>query len=165
MVTSTTSPTAVAQAIMDAVNAHDVDTLVTHYADVIDERMPDRTIRSRAELGEFMKELFAGVPDLRFEVHNMAEDGENVLISWTITGTHRGTFNGIKATGGRLQIPGFEMMTIRDGKLVANRVVFDRMGFGQQLGMLPADGSRQERGMKAAFNAATKLKSRFAERR
>src|SRR3712207_320911 len=158
MATTTTSPLTVAQAIMDAFNAHDLDRLVTHYAETIDERMPDRTLRSRAELRAYMSELFTAMPDVRFDVHTMAEEGEHVLVYWTITGTHEGIFQGIKPTGTKLSVDGFERMTIRDGKLVENRVVFDRTAFGQQLGLLPPDGSGQERAMKALFNARTRFK-------
>jgi steroid delta-isomerase-like uncharacterized protein len=146
---------------LDAVNAHDLDTLVTHYADTLEERMPDRTITSPAELRAYMEELFTALPDVRFDVHTIAESGEDVIVYWTVTGTHEGVFQGIKPTGTKLSVEGFERMTIRDGKLVANRVVFDRTSFGQQLGLLPPDNSPAERAMKAAFNGRTALKRRF----
>jgi steroid delta-isomerase-like uncharacterized protein len=165
MATTSTSPTTVARAIFDALNAHDLDALVSHYADRIEERMPDVTLRSSAELREFMAGLFGALPDIRMEPATFAEEGEEVLVHWTLTGTHRGDFQGVKPTGKRIEFDGFEKMTIRDGKLVANVVVFDRMAFGQQLGMLPPDGSPAERGMKAAFNAGTAVKARLAKRR
>jgi steroid delta-isomerase-like uncharacterized protein len=164
MATTTTSPRTVAQAIFDACNAHDLDALVSNYADALEERLPDRTITSPSELREYMASLFAALPDLRFEVHTMAEEGEHVIAYWTITGTHEGVFEGIKPTGTKLSVEGFERMTIRDGKLVANRVVFDRTSFGQQLGLLPPDGSPGERAMKAMFNARTGLKTRLKAR-
>jgi steroid delta-isomerase-like uncharacterized protein len=146
---------------MDACNAHDLDTLVTYYADSIDERMPDRTISSPAELRAYMNELFTALPDVHFDVHTVAEAGEDVIVYWTVTGTHEGIFQGVKPTGTKLSVEGFERMTIRDGKLVANRVVFDRTSFGQQLGLLPPDNSPAERAMKAAFNGRTALKRRL----
>jgi steroid delta-isomerase-like uncharacterized protein len=164
MATTTTSPLTVAQAIMDAVNAHDLDRLVTLYADTIDERMPDRTLSSPTELRAYMNELFTALPDVHFDVHTIAEAGEEVIVYWTVTGTHDGVFQGIKPTGTKLSVEGFERMTIRDGKLVANRVVFDRTSFGQQLGLLPPDDSPAERAMKATFNARTALKARFSRR-
>src|SRR5687768_1145681 len=160
MATTTTSPASVARAIFDAVNAHDLDALTSLYADSIDERMPDRRITSPAELRAYMAELFTAMPDVRFDIHTLAEEGEHVIAYWTITGTHEGPFEGLKPTGTRLEVEGFERMTIRDGKLVENRVVFDRTSFGQQLGLLPPDGSGQERAMKALFNARTRFKRR-----
>ncbi|MEA2123583.1 MAG: hypothetical protein QOI80_365 [Solirubrobacteraceae bacterium] len=165
MATTTTSPSAVARSILAACNAHDLDAMVSHYADDLEERMPDRLIRSPSELRAYMADLFAAFPDLKFNVHAMAEDGELVFVHWTITATHEGTFQGVKGTGTELAVDGFERMTIRDGKLVANEVVFDRMAFGQQLGMLPPDNAPAERAMKAAFNARTAVKARLARRR
>jgi steroid delta-isomerase-like uncharacterized protein len=164
MATTSTSPATVAQAIFDAINAHDLDAMASHYADTIEERMPDRTITSPADLKAYMGDLLAAMPDLHFDVHDLAETGEQVLSRWTITGTHQGTFEGLKATGTRLEVDGFECMTIRDGKLVANFVVFDRTAFGQQLGLLPPDNSAAERAMKGAFNARTALKARLRRR-
>ena len=165
MATETTSPADVARAIFAAFNAHDLDALASHYADTIDERLPDAHLRTRAELREYMGELFAGLPDAHMDVRSLVESGDAVLVRWVLTGTHTGTFQGLKPTGKRLEVDGFEEMTIRDGRLVTNVVSFDRLGLGQQLGLMPPDGSAPERGMKVLFNAGTSLKSRIAARR
>jgi hypothetical protein len=49
-------------------------------------------------------------------------------------------------------------MTVRDGVVVHNIVIFDRTSFAQQIGMLPATGSRGDRALTAAFNAWTRLR-------
>ncbi len=164
MATSTTSAIDVARTIMDAGNAHDLDEMASHYAEVIEEQLPDRVLRSRAELRTYMGDLLTAMPDFRFDIHAMAEDGDQVLMQWTLTGTQTGVFEGIKPTGRPIAMRGSERMTIRDGRLVANVVVFDRTAVGQQLGLMPPDGSPGERAMKAAFNARTALKRRFSRR-
>ena len=50
---------------------------------------------------------------------------------------------------------------VRDGKLRSNFVIFDRMQFAQQLGVMPPDDSRQDRAMKALFNTKTKIAKRL----
>lgn len=166
MATDTTSPADVARAVFAGFNAHDVPAMRAQWADSVTERLPDATISGADALEGYFRELFAAVPDSRMEIVSLAEDGETVFIHWQLTGTHTGDgFQGLRATGKRLCVDGFDRMTIRDGRQVANFVVFDRMGFAQQLGMLPPDGSGPERGMKAAFNAGTALKARIAARR
>ena len=165
MATTTTSAAAVARAVFDAFNAHDATALRKLWADDVTERFPDATITGPDALAAYFQELWAGLPDVRLEPVAIVEDGEDVLVRWHLTATHAGTFQGVKPTGKALTADGFDHMTIRDGKMAANFVVFDRQGLAQQLGLLPSDGSAQERVMKAAFNARTALKERHARRR
>ena len=106
MATSTTSAIDIARSIMDAGNAHDFDSMASHYAEVIDEQMPDRVIRSPDQLRAYMNDLHTAMPDFRFDIHAMAEDGHKVIIRWTLTGTQQGVFEGIKPTGTKLSIRG-----------------------------------------------------------
>lgn len=166
MATSTTSPAAIAHAVFDAFNAHDIDAFRAVWADDVVERFPDGSVTGKEALAAYMQELFAALPDARMELVSVAEAGQEVFIQWKLTGTHTGAaFQGIATTGKSLALDGFDRITVRDGRMASNFVVFDRMQFGQQLGMLPADGSGQEKAMKAAFNAATALKQRLARRR
>ena len=50
---------------------------------------------------------------------------------------------------------------IRDGGVISNFVIFDRMQIAQQMGVMPPDDSRADRAMKAAFNAKTKVASKL----
>jgi steroid delta-isomerase-like uncharacterized protein len=166
MATSTTSSAAVARATIDALNAHDVTAMRAIWADDVTERFPEATVTGADALAAYFQGLFDAIPDVRMEIRGIAEDGEDVLLRWHLTGTHTGAaFQGVNPTGKSLAIDGMDQMTIRDGRLAANFVVFDRMQFGQQLGMLPPDGSGQEKAMKAAFNARTALRKRFARSR
>ena len=45
--------------------------------------------------------------------------------------------------------------------VVSNFVVTDQLAYARQIGMMPPDGSAADRGMKAAFNARTKLARRL----
>ena len=166
MATSTTSPGAVARAVIDAFNAHDVSAFREVWADGVTERFPDAAVTGKDQLAAYFGELFAAVPDVRMEIVSMAEEGETVFLRWKLTGTHTGgAFQGVHPTGKSVALDGIDEMTIRDGRMHANFVVFDRMQFGQQLGLLPPDGSGQEKAMKAAFNARMALKKRLARRR
>jgi len=146
-----------ADQIFAAINAHDVDALRELWADGVEERFPDKTCRGKDELAAYFKELFAAISDVRMEKVASVEDGETVFVRWKLTGTHDGVFSGIDATGRSLALDGFDQLTIRDGRMVHNFVVFDQMDVGRQLGLLPPDGSPPDRALKAAFNAKTKI--------
>jgi hypothetical protein len=95
------------------------------------------------------------------EVVAIAEQGDDVFVHWQLTGTHSGTFQGIDATGRRIALDGIDHFVVRDGRVVSNFVVFDQMQFARAIGMLPPDGSRADRAMKAAFNARSRLTARL----
>ena len=150
--------TELAQQVLDAINAHDLDALRGIWADDVEERFPDKTCRGKEELAGYFGDLFAALPDFHMERVSAVEEGDTVFIRWRMTATHTGAqFSGIDATGKAVTLDGMDEMTIRDGKMAANFVIFDQMEVGRQLGLLPPDGSPPDRALKAAFNAKTKI--------
>ena len=156
--------TELAQQILDALSAHDLDALRGIWADDVVERFPDKTCRGKDELAGYFAGLFAALPDFRMEKVSSVEDGDTVFVRWSMTGTHTGSqFSGLDATGKAVTLDGMDEMTFRDGKLASNFVVFDQMDVGRQLGLLPPDGSPPDRALKAAFNAKTKVAELIGE--
>ena len=147
-----------AQQILDALTAHDLEALRGIWADDVVERFPDKTCRGKEELAAYFADLFAALPDFAMEKVSSVEQGETVFVRWRMTGTHTGAqFSGIDATGKAVALDGMDEITFRDGKMAHNFVVFDQMEVGRQLGLLPPDGSPPDRALKAAFNAKTKI--------
>jgi len=50
-------------------------------------------------------------------------------------GTHQGEFQGIPATGNKVEISGIIISRIENGKIVEEREDWDLLGFMQQLGL------------------------------
>jgi predicted ester cyclase len=125
------------------------------------ERFPDRTCRGAEEIGAYFEEAFAAMPDFHMDLIAVAEDGDNVLARWRLTGTHDGPLLGIAPTHKRVEIDGMDHFVIRDRRLVSNFIVFDQMQYARQLGMMPPDGSPGDRALKSLFNARTKLAERL----
>ena len=146
----------------ERINARDIDGLRQVWGPDTVERFPSGTYHGAEAMTKYFKELFAAVPDVRMEVVKIAADGDDVFAHWQLTGTHDGAeFEGIAATGKRVVLDGIDHFVIRDGVIVSNFVVFDQMQFARAIGMLPPDGSRPDRAMKAAFNARTRLQARL----
>ena len=142
-------------------NEHDVEPLKKFWTPETWERFPDKTATGSDEIAAYFEEVFAAVTGFRIEIKTLIESGEDVFVQWHMTGRHTGPFTGIEGTGKEIAIDGIDHFVIRDGKVVSNFVVFDRMQFAQQLGVMPPDDSRADKAMKAAFNAKTKLAAKL----
>ena len=160
--TTTSPPTQASNAELvrwafDAVDRQDLDAIRQFWNEDTVERFPDRVCRGTDEIAAYFEEAFAALSNFHMKVVSIAETGDDVFVHWHMTGTHTGTLLGIEATGKELAIDGIDHFVIRDGRVVSNFVVFDQMQYGRQLGLMPPDGSALDKGMKATFNAATRV--------
>jgi steroid delta-isomerase-like uncharacterized protein len=78
-----------------------------------------------------------GFPDLRTMVEFQVAEGDKVVSRLVSTGTHRGEFQGIPATGKKVKIEGIVIERIVNGKIVERWDEFDAVGMMQQLGVMP----------------------------
>jgi predicted ester cyclase len=60
--------------------------------------------------------IFAAFPDWRWEMRNLAIDGDLIALHFSVTGTHRGSFEGTEATGRRVTISQFTIYRVEDQK-------------------------------------------------
>lgn len=146
----------------DVLNTRDVTPLKERWTDATVERFPAETCVGADAISAYFEAAFAALPDFHIEIVGLAEQGDDVFVHWHITGTHSGApWQGIAPTGKALALDGIDHFVVRDGKVESNFVVFDQLQFARQIGMMPPDGSAADRGMKAAFNAKTRLLQRL----
>ena len=111
---------------------------------------------------DFFDGFFAALPDVLFVVESVTADEERAAVRWTLTGTFSGApFAGIAPTGTRITMEGIDELTVSGGLITANNAFTDNLSFARQVGLLPPEGSRQDRGLTAAFNARTRLNARI----
>ena len=60
--------------------------------------------------------LFSAFPDWHWEMRHLVVDGDYIALHFTVTGTHRGSFQGIKATGRRVTTVEFTLYRLEDDK-------------------------------------------------
>jgi aspartyl-tRNA synthetase len=60
--------------------------------------------------------LISAFPDWHWDMRHIAVDGDYIATHFTVTGTHRGAFQGIEATGRRVAISEFTLYRVEDGK-------------------------------------------------
>jgi steroid delta-isomerase-like uncharacterized protein len=82
----------------------------------------------------FLAMFTTAFPDAVITVAASLEEDALVASSWTITGTHKGDFQGIAATGRPVTLPGVDMSRVVDGKIAEHWSQFDIIGLMQQLG-------------------------------
>ena len=87
---------------------------------------------------DFFTNLRAAFPDMKIEVEQLVADDENVAFAYTLTGTHKGDFNGIPATGKKIRARGLQISKFKDGKMV------ERWGSSDELGILKQIGAEIE---------------------
>ena len=84
-------------------------------------------------------------PDIQWTTHEQIGEGDTVVSRFTWTGTHRGEFLGIPATGRRVNVWGVVIDVVRDGKpsrrdmrskFTESRILMDTLSLMQQLGVL-----------------------------
>ncbi len=81
--------------------------------------------------------FFTGFPDLRVEILDMLVEGDRCAVRFRETGTHRGEFVGIAATGRPVTFAGMGIYRAQGGKLVEEWFVDDSRAIFEQIGAIP----------------------------
>jgi predicted ester cyclase len=91
---------------------------------------------------EGLKQLGKGVasafPDVRVTVDSVIAEGDLVVTRCSVTGTHKGAFNGVPATGKKVQFTEMHMYQLKGGKIVALWSNADVLAILMQIGAVPA---------------------------
>jgi steroid delta-isomerase-like uncharacterized protein len=89
-------------------------------------------------------ELTTAFPDLCFTVEDTIAEKEKIVVSWSISGTHKGEFMEIPATGRKICVEGITIHHIRNGKILDSYARWDALGLMRQLGAIPAQSRTKE---------------------
>ena len=88
-------------------------------------------------LKETLRGMRSAFPDLFFSVEEQIADGDKVLTRFEWTGTHRGEFVGIPATGHSVKVWGMVIDRLEDSRIKDTRIIMDMLGLMMQLGVFP----------------------------
>jgi steroid delta-isomerase-like uncharacterized protein len=125
--------------IYDLINAGDVDALGEVLADdfVEHEELPGLE-PTRDGVITFFRMYRAAFPDLRMDVQDVLPSGDKAVARVRATGTHRGEFLGMPATGKAVDAQLIDIIRFGDDGLAHEHWgVFDTMTMMQQLGAVP----------------------------
>jgi steroid delta-isomerase-like uncharacterized protein len=83
----------------------------------------------------FASMLIQAFPDVHYTIKKIFADGEYVIVWNVFSGTHEGTYQGIPATGNKINVSSVLIFLLKDGKIVEEREEADMLGALMQLGM------------------------------
>lgn len=120
----------------NAVNSNSLDDLNDLVAaDCIDHDPAPGQIKGPFGYISLFRQMISAFPDFAVEVEQLVADDDKVAFAYTITGTHRGEFFGIPATGRRIRARGLQISRFNsEAKMIERWGSSDQLGILQQLG-------------------------------
>ena len=94
-------------------NEHNLDRMASFYTSTI--KVDDVPMDPAAVKAQFAP-LFSAFPDWHWDMRHIVVDDDNIVVHFTVTGTHRGAFQGVEATGRRVTVSEFTLYRLEDGK-------------------------------------------------
>jgi steroid delta-isomerase-like uncharacterized protein len=120
-----------AQAEMDL----DLDRTLATLNEAPDYKINDNEFSGR----ESVRAFYADFPDLQIEIKRRYVSDEAIILEATFSGSHKDLWNGIPATGRRVQFPFCAIFPFDENdRLTGERAYFDSALVLRQLGVLPA---------------------------
>jgi steroid delta-isomerase-like uncharacterized protein len=112
--------------------------------------------------------LIKAFPDIQWNIEDIFGKEDKVVVRWQWRGTHEGVFNGYAPTGKTITNEGMAILRLENGKIVDGAIQTDRLGFWQQIDVLPRDiikaGSREKLSLIDRFLVPAGSRSEFYER-
>ncbi|MBP0595759.1 ester cyclase [Paraburkholderia sp. LEh10] len=91
-------------------------------------------------LKNVVRGMRAAFPDMHWHIEEQLTEGDRVLTRFEWTGTHRGEFLGVPATGQLVRVWGMVIDRIQEGRIKETRIIMDTLGLMIQLGAVLPPG-------------------------
>jgi len=126
--------------LYDLINAGDIDEFATHLAgDFVEHEVTPGLEPTKEGVKDFFRMQLAAFPDLRMGVEDIVADADKAVARVRLTGTNRGGFMGMPATGKSVDVQLIDIFRFGgDGLLHEHWGVVDALAMMQQLGVVPA---------------------------
>ena len=126
--------------LYDLINAGDIDGFGRQLADDFVEHNDNPGVPpTKAGTLQYFQMLVSAFPDFRMEVQDVIASGEKAVARVRVTGTQRGAFMGIPATGKSAAVDLIDITRFGDDGLAREHWgVVDQLAMMQQLGVIPA---------------------------
>ncbi|WP_228981673.1 ester cyclase [Paraburkholderia gardini] len=91
-------------------------------------------------LKEVLREMRTAFPDMHWTIEEQLTERDRVLTRFEWTGTHRGAFLGVPATGRPVKVWGMVIDRVEEGRIKETRIIMDMLGLMMQLGAVLPPG-------------------------
>jgi steroid delta-isomerase-like uncharacterized protein len=102
------------------------------------EQLPPGIPNGREGVKVLTTMLRSAFPDFKATIDDILAEGDKVVIRMTWSGTQKGEFLGVPATGKRVSFGVIDIIRMTNGKCVEHWGQMDSMSLMQQLGAIPA---------------------------
>lgn len=109
-------------------------------SDFVNRTTPPGVAPTRDGFKQFARALRTAFPDLHYTIDDSIEAGDKFISRLTASGTMRGDFAGMPATGKRATWTEFHIVRTANGQVVEHWGLTDQLGMMVQLGVIPAPG-------------------------
>jgi steroid delta-isomerase-like uncharacterized protein len=106
--------------------------------DAVVHNLPRPLTPDRDGVRENVNRTIATFPDFTLTIDDTVVEGDRVAVRLTFTGTHRGGFYGMPATGKSFSISAMAVARLADAKIVEWWQIGDTLGLLRQIGAMPA---------------------------
>ena len=147
---------------VQAENAHDLERIMTTFGEQAryEDQPWDEHHKGPGGVRAYYTRLLAALPDLHIDVEQRHASRDDVILEVTITGTHRGAWRGLPATGRRVRFPLCAVYTFDDaGKLAGERIYYDRAAILAQIGLFHEPSTALGRSLTALTHPLTVLQA------
>ncbi len=129
-----TEPKRVVAGLYAAITAQNYDNMGKYLqVDFLDHNpQPGQAAGANGAMRAFA-ELYKAFPDLKMQMQQAVAEGDWVTARVFMVGTHKGTWNGIAATGKPFRIGGIDMLKVKNGQVVERWGYFDTLALQQLL--------------------------------
>lgn len=128
----------VRQFIEETINQGQIDTAAQYFWEDMTEQVPFPGQGPGVEgLKDVLRGLRAAFPDMHWNVEEQVAQADKVVTRFEWTGTHRGEFLGVPATGRPVKVWGMVIDRFEEGRIKETRILMDTLGLMIQLGVIP----------------------------
>jgi steroid delta-isomerase-like uncharacterized protein len=99
-------------------------------------------VKGFESIRQFVTVYRSAFPNVKFTIEDQVAEEDKVVMRYTITGTHKGEFQGIAPTGKPIAITGIAIHRIENGKIIEIWANWDALGLSQQLGVVSMPGQK-----------------------
>lgn len=132
----------VRQFLEETINQGQIDTAAQYFWEDMTEQVPFPGQGPGVEgLKDVLRGLRAAFPDMHWGVEEQIVQAEKVVTRFEWTGTHRGDFLGVPATGRPVRVWGMVIDRFEKGRIKDTRILMDTLGLMMQLGVIPPPGA------------------------
>lgn len=118
-------------AMLESGDLDEFDALVHPHFRLLNPRLA--AAMNQAEVRRAIEELAACFAARRYDVQEVLVDGDRAAVRYTVSGTQRADYHGIKSRGRRFQIAAVSIYEVVDGRIAQEWELVDRQSLVEQL--------------------------------